>query len=209
MLSRIKPISWRALNSGAPAASIKRPLRALQFSTNPASRFSHNMHETTNTTFYDLAPLDKNGEPFPFKQLEGKVVLIVNVASKCGFTPQYKGLEEVYNKYKDQGFTIIGFPCNQFGGQEPGSSEEISSFCQLNYGVTFPVLHKVNVNGNDADPVYVYLKEQKSGLLGFRGIKWNFEKFLIDKHGNVTDRFASLKTPAGLEGTIEALLKKD
>ena len=127
--------------------------------------------------FYKLSPKDKKGEPFPFSQLEGKVVLIVNVASKCGFTPQYEELEALYKKYKDQGLVVLGFPCNQFGSQEPGSDEEIGQFCQLNYGVSFPVLKKVDVNGGNADPVYEYLKFQKSGLLGFRGIKLNFEKF--------------------------------
>lgn len=109
-------------------------------------------------SFYDLSPLDTNDKPFPFEELKGKVVLVVNVASKCGFTPQYKELEELNKKYQDKGLQIIGFPCNQFGGQEPGSSEEIASFCSLNYGVSFPVLKKVDVNGDKTDPVYKYLK---------------------------------------------------
>lgn len=157
--------------------------------------------------FYQLKPLDKKGEVFDFAQLEGKVVLIVNVASKCGFTPQYEGLEALYKKYKDQGFTVIGFPCNQFGKQEPGSDEEIVQFCSINYGVTFPIMKKVNVNGSTADPVFEHMKAQKAGLLGFRGVKWNFEKFLISKDGKVTDRFSSLTTPATLEPYIEKLLK--
>lgn len=157
--------------------------------------------------FYKLTPKDNKGEPFPFTQLEGKVVLIVNVASKCGFTPQYEELEALYKKYKDQGFVIIGFPCNQFGRQEPGTDEEISQFCQLNYGVTFPVLKKVDVNGSDADPVYEYLKSQKSGLLGFKGIKWNFEKFLVDKKGNVYERYSSLTKPSSLDSVIAELIK--
>jgi glutathione peroxidase len=157
--------------------------------------------------FYELAPADKEGKPFPFKDLEGKVVLIVNVASKCGFTPQYTELEEIYKKYKDEGLVIIGFPSNNFGRQEPGTDEEIQSFCKLNYGVTFPVLKKIEVNGSAADPVYNYLKSEKPGLLGFKAIKWNFEKFLVDKNGKVVERFSSLTKPKSLEPQIEALLK--
>ncbi|SGZ56680.1 CIC11C00000001333 [Sungouiella intermedia] len=158
-------------------------------------------------SFYELTPTDAKGKPFPFEQLEGKVVLIVNVASKCGFTPQYKELEELNKKYGDKGLQIIGFPCNQFGHQEPGSSEDIESFCSLNYGVTFPVLNKIEVNGKGADPVYKYLKDQKSGLLGLNRIKWNFEKFLINKKGEVVDRYSSFTKPQDLESTIEGLLK--
>ncbi|CAR30260.1 Glutathione peroxidase [Lachancea thermotolerans] len=156
--------------------------------------------------FYDLAPLDRTGKPFPFKQLEGKVVLIVNVASKCGFTPQYEELQELYKRYHDKGFEIIGFPCNQFGHQESGTDEEIGQFCKLNYGVTFPVMKKVHVNGDNADPVYEYLKNEKAGMLGFKGIKWNFEKFLIDKHGNVYERYSSLTKPANLDAKVQKLL---
>ncbi|ODQ65803.1 YIR037Wp-like protein [Nadsonia fulvescens var. elongata DSM 6958] len=159
------------------------------------------------TSFYELAPSAKNNQPFPFSQLEGKVVLIVNVASKCGFTPQYKGLEALYQKYHDEGLEIVGFPCNQFGSQEPGSEEEISSFCQLNYGVTFPIMKKVKVNGKDSDPVYEFLKSKKSGLLGLSRVKWNFEKFLIDKNGNVVERWASTTSPEKLSDTIEKYLK--
>lgn len=156
--------------------------------------------------FYELTPKDNKGQSFPFTQLEGKVVLIVNVASKCGFTPQYEELEELFKKYKDRDFIIIGFPCNQFGHQEPGTDEEIGQFCQLNYGVTFPVLKKVEVNGSEADPVYEYLKSQKSGLLGFKGIKWNFEKFLVDKKGDVYERYSSLVKPSSLDSVIAELI---
>lgn len=167
------------------------------------SRYPNNQ----KMSFYELTPTDAKGKPFPFEQLEGKVVLIVNVASKCGFTPQYKELEELNKKYGDKGLQIIGFPCNQFGHQEPGSSEDIESFCSLNYGVTFPVLNKIEVNGKGADPVYKYLKDQKSGLLGLNRIKWNFEKFLINKKGEVVDRYSSFTKPQDLESTIEGLLK--
>lgn len=160
------------------------------------------------TSFYDLQPQDKKGEAYDFSQLKGKVVLIVNVASKCGFTPQYKGLEELYKKYHDEGLEILGFPCNQFGGQEPGTQEEIESFCLTNYGVSFPIMQKVNVNGEKADPVYNYLKEKKGGLLGFKGIKWNFEKFLVDRDGNVAHRWASTTSPEKLAPEIEKLLKQ-
>lgn len=158
------------------------------------------------SSFYELAPLDKASKPYPFSQLEDKVVLIVNVASKCGFTPQYTELEELHKKYKDQGLVVLGFPCNQFGSQESGSDEEIQSFCQLNFGVTFDVLKKIEVNGDNADPVYKFLKSQKAGLLGFRGIKWNFEKFLINKHGEVVERYSSLTKPASIASTVEKLL---
>ncbi|QLG71128.1 hypothetical protein HG535_0B01660 [Zygotorulaspora mrakii] len=158
--------------------------------------------------FYSFAPTDSKGEPYPFKQLEGKVVLIVNVASKCGFTPQYEELEKLYTKFKDEGLVILGFPCNQFGSQEPGSDQEIASFCKLNYGVTFPVLKKIDVNGKSEEPVYEFLKKEKSGLLGLSRIKWNFEKFLIDKQGNVVERYSSLTKPQSLESEVQRLLKE-
>ncbi|CAI4277121.1 AAC_HP2_G0004140.mRNA.1.CDS.1 [Saccharomyces cerevisiae] len=160
------------------------------------------------TSFYDLECKDKKGESFKFDQLKGKVVLIVNVASKCGFTPQYKELEELYKKYQDKGFVILGFPCNQFGKQEPGSDEQITELCQLNYGVTFPIMKKIDVNGSNADSVYNYLKSQKAGLLGFKGIKWNFEKFLVDSNGKVVQRFSSLTKPSSLDQEIQSLLSK-
>lgn len=159
------------------------------------------------SAFYELAPLDAKKEPYPFVELKGKVVLIVNVASKCGFTPQYTQLEELNKKYASQGLQIIGFPCNQFAGQEPGTAEEIGSFCKLNYGVTFPVLNKVDVNGNKTDPVWKYLKSQKSGIFGLTRIKWNFSKFLIDKQGNVVERYSPTTKPLDLEARIKELLK--
>ena len=138
-------------------------------------------------------------------EYKGKVVLIVNTASKCGFTKQYEGLEELYEKYKDQGFVILGFPCNQFGAQEPGGNEEIKNFCTSTFSVTFPMMSKIDVNGDDADPLYKFLKKEKGGILG-DDIKWNFTKFLIDREGNVVDRFASQKTPKALEKEVEKLL---
>ncbi|KND02016.1 uncharacterized protein SPPG_02520 [Spizellomyces punctatus DAOM BR117] len=149
-------------------------------------------------SFHELQVNDKRGKPFDLSQLKGKVVIVVNVASKCGFTPQYKGLEELYQQYKDQGLVILGFPCNQFGSQAPGSAEEEGAVCQLNYGVTFPIMEKVEVNGDNVHPVYEWLKEQKAGLLGLRRIKWNFEKFLIDKDGKVVARYASTTEPASV-----------
>lgn len=156
--------------------------------------------------FYELEPTDGKGEPFPFSKLKGKVVLIVNVASSCGFTPQYEELEALYKKYKDTGFVVIGFPCNQFGHQEPGTDLEIAQFCKFNYGVTFPIMKKIEVNGSETEPVYVFLKSQKAGPLGFRGIKWNFEKFLVDKNGNVCQRWGSATKPSSLDGVIQELV---
>lgn len=158
--------------------------------------------------FYTFTPTDNKGKPFPLADLKGKVVLVVNTASKCGFTKQYAELEEIYKKYEDQGFVIVGFPCNQFGHQEPGTETEIASFCKLNFGVTFPLMKKIDVNGPNADPLYVWLKDEKPGLLGFKGIKWNFEKFLIDKSGKVYQRYSSIKTPTKITGGIEQLLKQ-
>ncbi|RPH41447.1 MAG: glutathione peroxidase [Desulfobulbaceae bacterium] len=139
----------------------------------------------------------------PFK---GKVILIVNVASKCGFTPQYDGLEKLYREYADKGFVILGFPCNQFGGQEPDSGEEIMNFCRLNYGVTFPMFAKIDVNGPNTHPLYVLLKKERPGILGSGAIKWNFTKFLLDRSGNVVQRFSSSTQPAEMENKIISLL---
>lgn len=161
-----------------------------------------------NDEFYDLIAYKGNGEIFRFDQLRGKVVLIVNVASRCGFTPQYKDLEYLYEKYSSRGFEILGFPCNQFGNQEPLSDEEIILFTKKHFGVTFQILKKINVNGSNEHPVYKYLKERKRGVLGFKGIKWNFEKFLIDRSGVVTDRFFSATPPINFENRIVELLNQ-
>ena len=155
--------------------------------------------------FYDYTVKSISGEEVSMSEYKGKVVLIVNTASKCGFTKQYEGLEELYEKYKDQGFVILGFPCNQFGSQEPGENEEIKNFCTSTFSVTFPMMSKIDVNGDDADPLYKFLKKEKGGILGDE-IKWNFTKFLIDREGNVVDRFASQKTPKALEKEVEKLL---
>ena len=155
--------------------------------------------------FYDYKVKSISGEEVSMSEYKGKVVLIVNTASKCGFTKQYEGLEELYEKYKDQGFVILGFPCNQFGAQEPGGNEEIKNFCTSTFSVTFPMMSKIDVNGDDADPLYKFLKKEKGGILG-DDIKWNFTKFLIDREGNVVDRFASQKTPKALEKEVEKLL---
>lgn len=157
-------------------------------------------------SFYDFAPIDNKGNPFPFSQLKGKVVLVVNVASKCGFSGQYEELETLYEKYQSQGFVTIAFPCNQFGGQEPGSDREILEFCRSKYNISFPIMKKVDVNGEDSEPVYTWLKDQKAGFLGFKGIKWNFEKFLVDRSGHVVERWTSMATPLSLEEDIEKVL---
>jgi glutathione peroxidase len=162
--------------------------------------------EITVTTFYDLSVRTADGSGQAMDAYRGKVLLIVNVASQCGFTPQYAGLEALYRRYRDRGFAVLGFPCNQFGKQEPGDAEGIAKFCSLTYDVTFPVFGKIDVNGKDADPLFLWLKQQKSGLLGSRGIKWNFTKFLIDRAGTVIDRYAPLVKPEGIEDAVKALL---
>ncbi|KAJ5684168.1 Glutathione peroxidase 2 [Penicillium maclennaniae] len=163
------------------------------------------------TSFYDFEPVDKKGEPFPLAPLKGKVVLVVNTASKCGFTPQFEGLEKLYKKLKErypEDFTILGFPCNQFNSQDPGSNDEIQSFCQLNYGVTFPVLGKLDVNGEHAAPVFTWLKEQMPGIMGIKSVKWNFEKFLVGADGKVVSRHSSLTKPESLEDSIVKEIEK-
>ncbi|MES2290538.1 MAG: glutathione peroxidase [Pseudomonadota bacterium] len=146
-----------------------------------------------------------DGTDMPLAEVDGPI-LIVNVASKCGFTPQYEGLEALSREYGPKGLTVLGFPCNQFGAQEPGNAEEIANFCSLTYDVTFPVLAKVDVNGDNAEPLYKYLKKEKPGLLGSQGIKWNFTKFLVDKAGKVVARYAPTDKPECLKGAIEKLL---
>ncbi len=155
---------------------------------------------------YEYTVKDIKGNAVPLNQYKGKVLLVVNVASKCGFTPQYQGLEEIYKKYHTQGLEILAFPCNQFGGQEPGTSEEIASFCDLSYKTTFPLFEKIEVNGQGAHPLYEYLKKAKRGLLGTEGIKWNFTKFLVDKNGEVVNRFPPQTKPEDMGGDIEKLI---
>ena len=155
---------------------------------------------------YDFEAQTLDGKPAPLGDYRGKVLLIVNTASKCGFTPQYEGLEALYRKFKDRGLVILGFPCNQFGAQEPGDAAEIASFCSLTYDVSFPMMGKIDVNGPKAHPLYAWLKGEKKGIPGTEGIKWNFTKFLIDREGKVAGRFAPTATPQSLESAIEALI---
>ena len=157
-------------------------------------------------SIYDFEAQTISGKTVPLKQFEGKALLIVNTASKCGFTPQFAGLEELHKQYADKGLVVLGFPCNQFGSQDPGSSGEIAEFCSLNYGVSFPMMDKIDVNGPATHPLYVHLKKAKKGLLGSQGVKWNFTKFLVDRKGEVVKRFGPGDTPQSLEGAIEALL---
>jgi glutathione peroxidase len=157
-------------------------------------------------SIYSFRVKNIQGEDVSLEKYKGKALLIVNVASQCGFTPQYEGLEKLYRKYSAKGFEVLGFPCNQFGAQEPGSEQEIKSFCETRFNVTFPMFAKVDVNGKDAAPLYQYLKKEEKGLLGTEGIKWNFTKFLVDKNGAVVDRFAPTTTPESLEKEVEKLL---
>ena len=157
-------------------------------------------------TIADFDAVMSNGQRAGLADKAGKVLLVVNTASKCGLTPQYEGLEALWRKYGARGFEVIGFPCNQFAGQEPGTADEIGSFCSLNYGVTFPLMGKVEVNGAGATPLYAWLKAQAPGVLGTRAIKWNFTKFLVGRDGKVVRRYAPSVKPARLERDIEALL---
>ena len=154
---------------------------------------------------YDFTATSLSGDEVPLKRFEGQVLLIVNTASKCGFTPQYQGLEALQREFSPRGFAVLGFPCNQFGGQEPGDARQIADFCESKYDVTFPMFSKIDVNGFDAHPLYDYLKKEKSGLLG-PSIKWNFTKFLVDRAGKVVARHAPTTTPDALKKEIEALL---
>ncbi len=155
---------------------------------------------------YEFTAQSLDGQETPLSAFDGQVLLIVNVASKCGFTPQYEGLEALYRQYKDRGFAVLGFPCNQFGAQEPGDAAEIANFCSLTYDVDFPMFAKVDVNGPGAAPLYDYLKKEKKGLLGSEGIKWNFTKFLVGRDGEVVERFAPTVKPQDMTSAIEKLL---
>jgi glutathione peroxidase len=159
-----------------------------------------------HVSIYGFEAKQLDGTSYSFNDLRDKVALIVNVASKCGFTPQYQQLQELYDRYSARGFVVMGFPCNQFGMQEPGSDAEIGQFCSLNYGVTFPMFAKIDVNGQNANPVFSFLKKNAPGLLGTEAIKWNFTKFLVDRSGKVVDRFAPSTSPNQIANEIESLL---
>lgn len=158
-------------------------------------------------TVYDFSATLNNGKTKSLRDYQGKVLLIVNTASECGFTPQYQGLQELYERYADKGLQVLAFPCDQFGHQEPGTDKQIQSFCQTNYGVTFPLFSKIDVNGRNAHPLYTFLKSKKGGLLG-NSIKWNFTKFLIDKDGEVIDRYSPQTIPIRIAPDVERLLAK-
>ncbi|WFL77214.1 glutathione peroxidase [Altererythrobacter arenosus] len=158
------------------------------------------------TTIADFTVTTNRGEQLDLAEKKGNVLLVVNTASKCGFTPQYDGLEALYQKYKDQGFEVLGFPCNQFGAQEPGNADEIQEFCKVNFGVTFPLMEKVDVNGPDASPLFDWMKSEQKGFMGTSAIKWNFTKFLIDRDGNVVKRYGSTDAPASIAKDIEKVL---
>lgn len=159
------------------------------------------------SSVYDFQALSIDGKPADLASQRGKVLLIVNTASQCGFTPQFKGLESLWQEYGEQGLVIVGFPSNEFGGQDPGSNEDIASFCELNFGVSFPMMEKIKVNGADAHPLWQWLKSQKPGFLGTELIKWNFTKFLVGRDGQVIKRYAPNDAPASLRADIEAALK--
>jgi glutathione peroxidase len=157
-------------------------------------------------TAYDFIATDIDGRERSLQEFAGRALLVVNVASKCGFTPQYTGLEALWRRHRDEGFAILGFPCDQFGHQEPGDAEEIKQFCSLNYDVTFPLFAKIEVNGAHAHPLYAWLKGEKPGVLGTEAIKWNFTKFLVDREGRVVKRYAPNDTPEKIDEAVTALL---
>ena len=158
-------------------------------------------------TIYDFSATSIDGQPFALSEHHGKVLLIVNTASECGFTPQFKGLEQLWHDYRTRGLVVLGFPSNEFGGQDPGSNDEIASFCEVNYGVSFPMMAKVEVNGEQAHDLWQWLKKEKPGLLGTQAIKWNFTKFLVGRDGRVIRRYAPNDTPESLRADIEAALE--
>ena len=158
------------------------------------------------TTIYDFAAEKLEGGEQALSDYQGKVLLIVNTASKCGFTPQFEGLEKVFQKYRAQGLVVLGFPCNQFAGQDPGNNSEIGEFCQRNYGVSFPMFAKIDVNGSEAHPIYKFLTKEAKGVLGTESVKWNFTKFLVGRDGNVIDRFATATKPEDMAKDIEKAL---
>ena len=158
------------------------------------------------TTIYDFTAKTLQGKDVSLGDYRGKPILIVNTASKCGFTPQYEGLEKLYKEHQDKGLVVLGFPCNQFGAQEPGSADEIGAFCQANYGVSFPMFAKIDVNGPSTHPLYDFLKSEKGGILGTKRIKWNFTKFLVNRDGKVVGRFAPTTKPADMEQAIVKVL---
>ena len=158
------------------------------------------------TTIADFTVATSKGDELDLEEKLGKVLLVVNTASKCGFTPQYDGLEKLFQEYKDKGFEVLAFPCNQFGGQEPGNAEEIEQFCKVNFGLTFPLMQKVEVNGDTASPLFDWMKKEAPGLMGSKAIKWNFTKFLIDREGNVVKRYGPADAPAAIAKDIEKLL---
>lgn len=167
------------------------------------------MTNAIHKNIYDYSARSTDGHEVPLTQYAGQVLVIVNTASKCGFTPQYAALESLYRQYKDRGMSVLAFPCNQFGAQEPGTEAEIAQFCESNYGVSFPIFAKIDVNGPNAHPLYKYLKNEQSGVfgvIGLQAIKWNFTKFLVDRSGKVVDRYAPATPPAELAPSIEKLL---
>lgn len=163
---------------------------------------------TSAESVYDFTAKTISGEEASLRKYQGKVVLIVNTASKCGFTGQYEGLEELYREHKDEGFEVLGFPSNQFANQEPGTDDEIAQFCEVRFGTSFPLFSKINVNGKEAHPLYQFLKTQAPGVLGSKSIKWNFTKFLVDRNGDVVERFSPKTKPASLRSAIRRLLKE-
>ena len=164
------------------------------------------LHDNREVSLYDIDATTIDGATQSLGEFRGRTLLVVNVASQCGYTPQYAGLEALYRKYKDRGLVVLGFPCNQFGRQEPGTEDEIREFCSTRYGVTFPMFAKIEVNGAGTHPLYRLLKSERSGVLGTEGIKWNFTKFLVDRDGKVARRYAPSDAPERIERDLEAVL---
>ncbi|KAI5194491.1 glutathione peroxidase 1 [Aureobasidium subglaciale] len=219
MINYMKPVLSRSVCFAPTSLSVSHTTTSTYIKTAQRSFFNFrkataiprsSANMSSATSFHEFKPLDKRGQVYDLSQLKGKVVLVVNTASKCGFTPQFEGLEKLYKELKaahPNDVEFLGFPCNQFGSQDPGSNDTIQEFCQLNYGVSFPVLGKTDVNGDKAEPVFEWMKSEQPGLMGLKRVKWNFEKFLIGKDGKVKGRWASTTKPESLKAPIEAQLK--
>jgi len=208
-MSRRGAVAWSSAGRGSVKASLQGWANARRYDCTSLPSVRHAMTDASTAdakTIYDFDAISIQGQPAQLSTQRGKVMLIVNTASACGFTPQFAGLESLWEKYRDKGLVVMGFPSNEFGGQDPGTDGEIASFCEVNYGVTFPMMGKVKVNGSGAHPLWQWLTKEAPGILGSKSIKWNFTKFLVDRSGKVLKRYAPTDKPESIEKDIEAAL---